>query len=779
MKKILYIMSIFSALMLVGCQKEDENNGSVQLTPETVKAEFEQGKAETVIVCSGDWTMDGNYTWVTPSARMGKSGDKVTFTYSENTFGRDRAALFKVWCGTTYSNFALLQDSGILEMNASLKLLSSSTGEAKFNLNVVSPDDIGKFVTWGLRYSKDADALIESGTDVTISGTPVEGDTEVTVNGLENDVTYYFTAWLALADGTRMYAEDILNVFIATPFERAVDVSNVTAHQATFSYDVTIPSIVSTGICFDTKEDPTKSGTMILMDEGTVVSENPSFEFQTYKKGKILAPKTTYYVVAFVKRINGETSYGPVSTFTTKADPFDNWISDNNYASDYSHFQSLSEYGPVKNATVGSEQYITESASETQTNFRKYWNTALTSYNSEQKYAALFSELAFLKTAEGKKVMQNIVWREGAVGENIPKNANRVGGFSYTWERDANGLFSFESNYYAPAAFVPEENAAVKKQGMSTDEFADVNSGASNKSELNTIKDYWSNHKFFMDWGETKTFDGQSYTEILLCAEDDPSEVFRFNAACFGTEQYDPASYGLSWFVYIGEGEDVRNYTLSEISEGGYYRLHSSSLAGEKIRVSRNGDTGYPAYTPTADGKAKLVNSDSELYVVPAASEWANRCVISFSKAKNVCIAKDIFLKSTISVIMFPCGDQIDLTNTTISSDWNASGSYSYYKSHGGFFAPTDKLNEPHIYRFNTTFKTNPNGEGFKICLGNNFRYCIVSTVKGANPINTWCDAAYITSDTGDNDLKWKPDVNGDYTIELDLNAMKLRAIAR
>ncbi len=772
-------MSIFSALALFGCQKEDGGEGSVELTPETVKAEFELGTAETVIVSSGNWTMDGNYTWVTPSARSGKSGDKVTFTYSMNTCGRDRTALFKVSSGSSYCNFALLQDSGILEMNANLSLVSSSVGQATLNLNVVSPDDIGKFVKWGLRYSKDENALIESGTDVAIEGTPAEGDVQVTVTDLENDVTYYFTGWLELSDGTRIYAENILDVFIAAPFEVAVDVKSVKAHQATFSYDVNIPGIVSTGVCFDTKGEPQKSGTTILMDEGTVVGETTSFEFQTYAKGKILAPNTTYYVVAFVKRVNGEISYGPMSSFTTMADPFDGWIKDNNYASDYAHFQSLSEYGPVKNATVGSEQYITESASETQSNFRTYWNTALTSYNESSKYAALFSELVFLKTADDKQVMQNIVWREGAVGENLPKNANRVGGFSYTWTRDANGLFTFESNYYSPAAFVPEENYAVKNQGMATDEFADVNSGASNKTELNTIKDYWTNHNFFMDWGETKTFDGQTYTEILFCAEDDPSEVFRFNAASFGTEQYDPASYGLSWFVYIGEGDNVSSYSLSEISEGGYYRLNSWALAGEKVRVSRNGDTGYPAYTPTEDGKAKLVNDDSELYVVPAASEWANRCVISFSKAENVCIAKDIFLRFTYSTVIFPCGDQIDLTGTTISSDWNASSSYSYYRYNGGFFAPTDRLHEPHIYRFNTTFKTNSNGEGFKLCLGNNFRYCIVSKVKGANPINTWCDAAYITADPGDDDLKWKPDTTGNYTIELDLSAMKLRAVAR
>jgi hypothetical protein len=776
MKKIFYIISIFSALTLAGCQTEESTEGSVELSPETVKAEFEPGTAETVVESSGSWTMEGNYTWCTPSARSGKSGDKITFTFSENTYGRDRAALYKISCGSSYRNFALLQDSGIIEMNAVLSEVSFKDGEVTLNINVESPDDIVKFVNWGVRYSEDETTLIESGTDFAIGGTPAEGDTEFTVTGLKNDVVYYFAGWLELADGTRMYTEKILNVFVATAFESALNVTDVTAHQAAFAYEMKVPAVVSTGICYSFKGNPTIDDNRIEMAEGTDVSATSSYKFQTYRSGKILAAGTTYYAAAYVKRINGSVSYGPVSTFTTKADPFDGWIKDNNYASDYTHFQSLSEYGPVKNATLGSEQYITESASETQTNFRNYWNTALTSYSSNAKYAALFNELVFLRGADGSNVMQNIVWREGTPGENNPKNANRVGGFAYTWSRDANGILSFESNQYA---FVPEDKGAAKSQGMDSDEFANVWDGASNRDELSTIKSYWTEHNFFLDWGETKTFDGQTYTEILLCAEDDTTGIFRYNAACFGTDQYDPSSYGLTWYVITGVGKDKESYSMSSLEEGGYYRLLSWSCSGEKLRVSRNLSTGYPAYVPTGDGKAKLVNSDSELYTVPEANEYANRCVVSFSKAKNVCVAKDIYLRSTYSVIMFPCGDQIDLTGTTISSDWNAYSSYSYYRNHGGYFTPTDKLNEPHIYRFNTTFKENAGGEGFKICLGNSFSNCIVSKVSGANPINTWCDADLILYNSGAEDWKWKPDVNGKYTLELDLSALKLRAVPR
>ncbi len=775
MKRILYIISAFAALVLAGCQKEDDKEASVQLTPESAVAEYLSGTSETTVISSGEWTLEGNYTWITPSARSGHSGDKVTFAYVLNTTGKDRGALFKIRCGSAYANFALKQESGNIEMNAALELVSASEGEATFSMTVESPKDISKFVTWGVRYSTSEETLVSEGKDVAIEGTPKEGEVQVKVTDLENDVNYYFAGYLDMFDGTRIYTDNVVKVNIASPFESIVSVAGVSARNVTFGYEVKIPALTETGVCFNTKGEPTVDDDCINVEtEEVAVGLKP--QLNAFERGWILEPSTTYYVRAYAKRESGEVSYGPVTEFTTKEDPFDNWLADNTYASDYSHFQSLSEYGPVKDATLGSAQYITESASETQTNFRKYWNTALTSYDESVKYAALFSELAFLKKADGSMVMQNIVWREGTVGENLPKNANRVGGFAYT-VNEKDGYFDFKPDNYA---YTVDGNLAVKNQGMSVDEIATIWQGASNVSELSAIKTFWASHTFFLDWGETKTFDGHSYSEILLYAEDDLEIVFRFNAACFGTDNYDAESHTFEppvWRVWVVDGEDETSHDLEELSTGGYYLRLDSSLAGKKVRIS-NSSTGYPAYIPTADGKAQLINNASEAYTVPVANDNANKCAISFSSGANICIVKDICV---LSDTCFPCGDQIDWGGSV--GNWDAGGAYSYCRNNCGFFTPTDKLREPHIYRFNATFKTGGN-EGFKIPMTNNFTkggYNSKVTVPDNNPIDKWIDVVVETGDssTGAKDYKWKPDTTGDYTIEMDLNAMKLRAVKR
>ncbi len=775
MKRILYIISAFAALAFAGCQKEDDKAASIQLTPESAEVEYLSGTAETTIISSGEWTIEGNYTWITPSARSGHSGDKVTFTYVLNTTGKDRGALFKFRCGSAYANYTLRQRSGNIEMNAALELVSSTDGEATLSMTVESPKDIDKFKTWGVRYSTSEETLLEEGTDVAIEGTPREGDVQVTVTNLENDVNYYFAGYLDMFDGTRIYTDNVVNVFIASAFESEVAVSGVSARNATFSYEVEIPALVETGVCFNTTGEPTIDDDYINDEsEEVVVGLKP--EFTAFKRGWILDPSTKYYIRAYAKRENGEVVYGPIKEFETLSDPFDNWRADNNYSDDYLHFQSLSEYGPIKGGDWDSQQYITESASATQTNFRKYWNTALTSYSETSKYAALFSELAILKKEDGSMVMQNIVWREGSVGENDPKEANRVGGFAYK-VRENGGFFDFEPDNYA---YCREDSWAVTNQGMSVDEIAAVWQGASNVSELSEIKTFWASHTFFLDWGEAKTFDGKYYTEVLLYAEDDLDLVFRFNTACFGLDKYDSESHTYEppvWRVWVVDGTSETSYELEELSTGGYYLRLDSSLAGKNVRISSS-STGYPAYVPTADGKAQLIDDASEAYTVPVANDNANKCAVSFSVGANICIVKDICV---LSDTCYPCGDQIDWGGSV--GNWDASAAYSYCRRNGGFFAPTDKLREPHIYRFNTTFKTG-GSEGFKIPMSNSFvngGYNSKVTVPDNNPIDTWIDVVVETGDssTGAKDYKWKPDTTGNYTIELDLSAMKLRAVAR
>lgn len=781
MKRILYIVSVFAALALAGCRKEETAEDSIQISPENAEAEYLPGSAETTVTSSGEWTIEGNYTWVTPSATKGVSGDKVTFNYNVNTSGKDRAALFKLRCGSAYANFALRQDSGVITMTATLEKVSAVSGEYVFKLNVVSPEDIGKFVKWGLRWSTDAATVITEGTDVAIDGTPVEGDTEVTVRDLPNDYNYFFVGWLEMSDGTRSYTEgDPVTVFIASDFESEVEMAGINAHQATCSYEIGIPGLQETGICLDFTEDnadPTIDNCWVkIACDAEELPVGRTVEMNTLA-GASLFPESGYSVRAYAVRSDGETVYGPVTKFTTLEDPWNSMVLDDSYPADYSRFQSLCEFGPVKQGSWDASQSVTTSASDVQSNFRRYWNTALTSYG-DSKYAALFSELVFLKNSAGKTVMQNIVWREGAVGENDPKEANRVGGFSYVVNYE-DGFFSCTPDNYA---FVPDDSWAVKEQGMQTSEIVDIFDGASNQGELKTIKSYWASHSFFLDWGETKTLGGAEYREILLYADiDGYKDVFCFRPACFGAAKYDAESHeaATTWSLYVGEGTSVK-YDLTELSTGGYYLRLNEPLAGKTVRISKSSG-GYPAYIPDGNGKFRSVNSASDgTYTVPTANKWANKCAVSFSFGGNVCVVKDICV---LSDTCFPCGDEIKLPDGY--SDWNAETSYKYFKT-VGFFAPTDKLYEPHIYRIDVTFKAGGN-EGFKVLRTNNFTKggynSAVQSPPDNNPVDKWLGVNVTTGDssTGDDvpDWKWKPNASGDYTIELDLSAMQLRVVKR
>ncbi len=782
--RILSAVSVFAALALAGCQKEAETvKDSVQLDPESAVVGFLPVTAETTVTSSGEWTVEGDYTWVTPSARSGKSGDKVTFSCAANTGGKERAALFKFRCGSEYVNFALRQESGIIEMTATLTSVSAVSGEYVFNLNVVSEKDIDKFVSWGLRWSTDRENLITEGVDIAIEGAPKTGDTEVTVKDFEDGFSYWFVGWLEMSDGSRSYTEDPVKILIKATFNSEITVENIRAYQADFCYTVTFP-VEETGVCLDEMDSDLTYGNAITyvfdyegeIPAGTEVTVNPLHNECSDTEGESFAllPETQYYLRAYVKTSDGEITYGPTETFTTKASPWDNLITDGTFEDDYSHFQSLCEFGPVKDGKFGDSQYVTESASETQENFRKSWKTALSSYSPDSKYAALFSELAFVEN--GADIMvQNIVWREGTAGENKPANANRVGGFIYKLSDDGDGFFSFIPVKDYPYAFVPDNSKAVTEQGMKPGEIIDILGAASNAAELNNIRSYWASGTFFLDWGETKTFDGKEYSEIILYKDEGlHEEIFRFNAANFGQDAYVPEAQNgtTTWSLYVGDGTSTK-YDLEELSTGGYYLRLDQSLAGKTVRISKS-TGGYPAYIPDGNGKYKAVNSASDgTYTVPEANEWANKCAVSFSVGSGVCIVKDICV---LSDTCFPSGDQISGV-----SNWDCNASYRYFK--GKYFAPSDKLYEPHIYRCDVTFKTG-GSEGFKIPYTSSYTkggYNSTATVPDNNPVNNWIGVCVETGDSsgGAKDWKWKPDVDGDYTIELDLSAMQLRAVKR
>lgn len=774
MKKLFYFLSAFSlaALMTVGCQEEEVKESSISLDNPVVEADFHLASSSVTVTSSGEWSLDGEYGWIEPSVRSGKTGDKVEFSVGLNTTGKTRAAVFTFRCEDKSAKYALRQTSGDFQMTLDLSVVSATDSEVRLGLSA-SSNDYSLFKSWGVRYGESRDELKNVGEDYLLEGGPSAGNKEVAITGLKPDVMWYFAAWAATEDGVRVYS-DIAEAFTGSAFESNLAVS-VKARSAGFTFDLKLTGVKAAGVCWSSDGAPTIDGDKIEI-------ENPSVgtvEFNTLDSGKVLAADKSYRARAYIVRSNGDVVYDASVDLVTMSDPFDNWLTDNNFANDYKHFRSLCEYGPVRDGNWGSVQSVVESASARQTEFRNVWNTALTTYATGKHYASMFSEMVFLQS-DGKNVMQNLVWREGSVGEGLPKEANTLGGFSYIWTRDADGFLSFASTGFA---YVPADSWVVRKQGMTVDEISKVWSTAANKSQFELMKDYWTQHKFLVDWGKEVDLDGQIFNEIMLYPVDSPKDAFCFSPFARKVEKYDPVAYEIPKdepipegdpYLWISDGVNETRVALT-VEGDGYYLRYGSSLAGKKVRISTDSETGYPAYVPSSDGKCVRIDNASGMYTVPVANKWANKCAISFSVSGDICIIRDIFIISdTMSIV----GDCIDLTGTTISSDWNAWENFSWFKSKDAFFAPDNKLKEPHIYRFTTSFKNvTEKSEGFKIIGDGGWSLTYVATVNGIDPVNTWCDVNY--SKMAEEDFKWKPNVTGEWTVELDANAMKLRLVKK
>lgn len=773
MKKILSILSALgiAVLSFAGCQKSEEaKENSISLDPAISAIDFHSNTTEVTVTSSGEWSLEGNYTWASPSSTKGVSGDKVSFTVGMNTTGKTRAAVYTFRCGDKTAKYSLKQESGEINMLLVLSPVLATDSQVKMTLSVTS-NDISLFKSWGVRYSEDKETLVESGKDFSIDGVPAIGEKEVVINGLKSDVTYYFAAWAAMEDETRIYSSAV-DVFTGSSFESALEVS-AKSRSAKFSFDLNLTGLKEAGVCWSSEGTPTVEGDKVCVAN----PETGKIALSSIKDGKVLKAYTNYKACAYIVRLNGDVVYGPVSEFSTLDDPFGKWITDNSFSEDYSGFRSLCEYGPVKDGEWGNAQYVTESASERQSAFRTQWNTALTTYNPDKPYAAMFSELAFLKTESGN-VMSDIVWREGSVGEGAPKEANGVGGFSYTWTRDNDGLFSFVSTGFA---YQISDAWVVKRQGMTVDEISKIWRKASNHQQLDQMRTFWTEHKFVVDYGDESEFDGVKVREIMMYPVDAPQDAFRFLPFSRKVEKYDASAYAIAEesdgeaYLWVNSGSSEYKLPLTKLADGKYYLRTDESLAGKKVRISMDGQTGYPAFVPSADGKCVKITDASGMYTVPVANKWANKCAVSFSQSDNICIVKDIFIISdTMSIV----GDCIDRTGTSISSDWNAYESFKYYESINKFFAPDNKLGEPHIYRFTAKFVENKSGEGFKIIGDGGWELTYVAKVSGGvNPLNVWTDVNY--SKMSEEDFKWKPDVTGEYVVELDASAMKLRMVQK
>lgn len=105
---------IYAAALLAfcGCDKNEDPAPSpvpdaVSVAPASATVSSKGGSAEAVVTSSGEWTLTGDYDWVTPSVTTGKDGTIVKFTVAANDTEVDKIADFTFTVGKKTAPFKL------------------------------------------------------------------------------------------------------------------------------------------------------------------------------------------------------------------------------------------------------------------------------------------------------------------------------------------------------------------------------------------------------------------------------------------------------------------------------------------------------------------------------------------------------------------------------------------------------------------------------------------------------------------------------------------------
>lgn len=185
---------------------------------------------------------------------------------------------------------------------------------------------------------------------------------------------------------------------------------------------------------------------------------------------------------------------------------------------------------------------------------------------------------------------------------------------------------------------------------------------------------------------------------------------------------------------------------------------------GAKVYASLSED-GSNAFVPGENDTIRYITDPaSEAYTVGRTNQWSNKYAISIilNDEYEKFIARDMKVQSNT---MFPTGDCI-----AVVGDWNAGDSYNYFNNKG-FFAQTDKMLRPEVFTLTVEFK-HAGGEGFKILTENGWGNNYHPTEWQADPTKGWQGMRF-----GGDDWKWRPDIPGVWTIEMDCCQMRLRMV--
>ena len=339
-KRITFATLGLSAMILSSCKpEEDIVEATIAVSPTGIELNYFEQQTEIKVTSSEDWTLEGDYAWVTPSTVSGKNGDVVVFSVNANTTGKTRNASFTFRVTGAETKAVIKQTAGDVEMNLGLTAVSSGDEDVTLALDVESKD-IAFFNKWGIRYS-----LTDSkndGKDFEIAGAPAEGVKEVKVTGLEINRRYYFWGYVEDLSGNRYYTDRPVEKSTGNLLEVPVTFSaGAYTLYAEVAYDHA--DAVELGICWSETEEPGVEDNVAKIDN----PESGEILISSITSGNRLAAETKYYVRVYTKDASGKVLYTPAEELTTLANPIQNWVNTDTRAEN--KFNSLCEYGPSWN----------------------------------------------------------------------------------------------------------------------------------------------------------------------------------------------------------------------------------------------------------------------------------------------------------------------------------------------------------------------------------------------------------------------------------------------
>ena len=498
MKRIIYMISASILVLLASCQKEILEEPGINFSPEKVVQVYLAAQEVTVTIESGDnWTLSGEYDWITPSARSGKAGDKVTFTIALNTNAKIRAAVFEVKTAKLTEKLVIKQIGTKIDMTMDLSVIDYDTDFITVRMNM-NADDLDLFTKWGLRYlstqvGAENDPAV-NGTDLPIEGTPEKGIRDIKIEGLELYNHYQIWCWLENADGARVYSEVKTS---ATTKELDIQYDIASLYQREFKATVNVPmNCEELGLCWGENENPDVNGSHL--GQTGIISQ--SIEIQSILTGELLKPATTYKVRPYVIQKNGETVYGEEKEFTTMTDPFVSSYRKEGAQKTWpmTYFNALSEWGPyhwggkgMMNANPGTAQGdITE-------RLRSACNYVL-------KTPFQFIYMLFNELEDGTPAMSLSIHAGKAAD-----GARNRGSLIFKWNVDENGFHTFQ--YMGPASKTDAVNDLLR--------FAE--------EDMQYIIEYFGTHTFYFEFCSSNITDfGNQYSGLKMREIDNPIDGY-------------------------------------------------------------------------------------------------------------------------------------------------------------------------------------------------------------------------------------------------------------